>query len=200
MMSIDQGKTVILVFLDLSIAFDRVDHNALFSRLKDMFGLSGKVLEWFQSYLEQRSRRLSVHGILSDVQFLLSGVPQVQFLVFWFSQCIIILLGSLSSDMRFKYHLCADDTQLYISLDPDNELNLSSSLNTLEHCIADIWLWMNLNLLKLNDNKTNIINLAYPHSVKYLKTPPLQMGASFITPKGSLKNLGIMFDHCTNMY
>ena len=73
MMSIDQGKPVILVLLGLSAAFDIVDHT--FSRLKDMFGLSGKVLEWFRSYLEQRSQRVSVHGILSDVQFLLSGVP-----------------------------------------------------------------------------------------------------------------------------
>jgi len=51
-MSIDQGKPEILVLLDLSAAFDTVDYNVLFSRLKDMFGLSGKVLEWFQSYLE----------------------------------------------------------------------------------------------------------------------------------------------------
>jgi len=75
MMSIDQGKPVILVLLDLSVAFDTVDHNVLFSRLKDMFGLSAKVL-WFRSYLEQRYQRVSVHGILSFVQFLLSGVPQ----------------------------------------------------------------------------------------------------------------------------
>ena len=74
MMSIDQGNPVILVLLDLSAAFDTVDHNVLFSRLKDIFGLSGKVLALFKSYLEQRS--VSVHGILSDVQFLLSGVPQ----------------------------------------------------------------------------------------------------------------------------
>ena len=47
MMSIDQAKPVILVLLDLSAAFDTVDHNVLFSRLKDMFGLSGKLLEWF---------------------------------------------------------------------------------------------------------------------------------------------------------
>ena len=67
MMSIDQGKPVILVLLDT--AFDTVDHNVLFSRLKDMFGLPGKVLEWFRSYLEQRSQRVSVHGILSDIQF-----------------------------------------------------------------------------------------------------------------------------------
>jgi len=55
MMSIDQGKTVILALLDLSVSFDTFDHNVLFSRLKYMFGLSGRVLEWFRSYLEQRS-------------------------------------------------------------------------------------------------------------------------------------------------
>ena len=71
MMSIDQGKPLILVHLDLSAAFDTVDHNVLLSKLKDMFGQSGKVLEWFRSYLKQRS-----HGILSDIQFLLSGLPQ----------------------------------------------------------------------------------------------------------------------------
>ena len=48
-MSIDQGKPVILVLLDLSAAFDTVDYIVLFSRLKDMFGLSGRVLEWFRS-------------------------------------------------------------------------------------------------------------------------------------------------------
>ena len=45
----DQGKSVITVLLDLSTAFDTVDHNVLFSRLKDMFGLSSKVLESFRS-------------------------------------------------------------------------------------------------------------------------------------------------------
>ena len=49
MVSIDQGKPVILVLLDLCDAFDTDDHNVLFSRLKDMFGLSGKVLEWLRS-------------------------------------------------------------------------------------------------------------------------------------------------------
>ena len=76
MISTDQGKSVLLVLLDQSAAFDTVDHNVPFSRLKDMFGLSGKVLKWFRSYLEQCSQRASVRGILSDVQFLLSGVPQ----------------------------------------------------------------------------------------------------------------------------
>ena len=47
-------------------------------------------------------------------------------------------LGIIAPRYAFKYDLYADDTQLYLSLDPDNELNFSSSLNNLEHCIADI--------------------------------------------------------------
>ena len=85
--------------------------------------------------------------------------------------------------------LYADDTQLYISLDPDNELNLSSSLKYLEHCIADIRLWMTQNLLGLNDTKTNIIYLALTHCVKSLMTPAIQVGASSITPNGLIKKL-----------
>ena len=81
MMSIDQDKPVMLILLDLSAAFDTVDHNVLCSRLKDMFGLSDKVLGWFQSYLEQHSQRMSVRGILSDIQVLLSGVLQGSILV-----------------------------------------------------------------------------------------------------------------------
>ena len=64
-----------------------------------------------------------------------------------------------------KYHLYADDIQLCISLYPNNKLNLSSSLKNLSHCISDIQLWMNQNLLKLNVNNTNIIFLASPYYV-----------------------------------
>jgi len=121
---------------------------------------------------------------------------RVQFLVLWFTQCIPILLESLRSDIGLNI---TDDTQLYISLDPDNELNFSSSLKNLQHYIADIQLWMTQNLLKLNDNKTNIIYLASSHCVKSLNTPGLQMDASLITPNGSVKNLGVIFDQCINM-
>ena len=79
---------------------------------------------------------------------------------------------------------------VYISLGPDNELNFSSSLKNLEHCIANIRLWMT----------QNILYLASPHCVKSLTTSALRMGASSITPNGSVKNLGIIFDQCINMH
>ena len=59
---------------------------------------------------------------------------------------------------------------------------------------------MTQNLIKLNDNKTNILYLASPYCAKSLKTPSLQMGEPSITPNGSVKNLGVIFYQCIKMY
>ena len=92
-------------------------------------------------------------------EVLLSGVPQGSVLGHLVFTMYTRPLGIIVQRYGVKYYLYADDTQRYISLDPDNELNFSSSLKNLEHCIADIRLWMTQNLLKLNDNKTNIKKL-----------------------------------------
>ena len=92
-------------------------------------------------------------------------------------------LGITAQRYGFKYRLYVDDTQLYISVDPDNVLNFSSSLNNLEHSIRT--------LLSLNNNKTNIIHLTSPHCVKNLKPPALQIGISLIAPNGSVKIYGL---------
>ena len=125
MMSIGQGKPVLLVFLDLSAAFDTIDHNVLFSRLKDMFGLSGKLL----SILSETTLQESIcSSYFIEVQLLLSGVPQGTVLGPLVFTMYTSPLGIIAQRYGVKYHLYAYDTQLYISLDPDNEINFSSSL------------------------------------------------------------------------
>jgi len=79
-----------------------------FSRLKDIFGLSGKAPERLRSYLEQRSQRLSVHGILSDVHILLSVLSPLVFTIYTRP------FGIIAQRYGIKYNLYADDTQLYI--------------------------------------------------------------------------------------
>ena len=115
---------------------------------------------------------------------------RVQFLVLWFWQCIPILLGLLRSDMGLNITcLMMKHLNLYITGSWQWVIFILS---------ADIRLWMTQNLLKVNDNKTNIVYLVSPYCVKSPMTPALQMGASLITPNGSVKNLGVIFDQCIN--
>ena len=74
----DKQHATLLFLLDLSTAFDTVDHQILLNRLRTEFGVSGKVLDWFASYLSNRSRKVTVDGVLSDRFGIDFGVPQRQ--------------------------------------------------------------------------------------------------------------------------
>ena len=75
-MTIDQHNSVILVLLDLSAAFDTVDHGILLPRLSNRFGITGTVLECFRSYLSDCTQFVQVNGACSASQVLAFGVPQ----------------------------------------------------------------------------------------------------------------------------
>jgi len=72
----DDKKVTLLALLDLSPAFDCVDHNILLSTLQSRFGLDGIVLAWIRSFLSDRVQRVCFGGCLSAVLLLIYGVPQ----------------------------------------------------------------------------------------------------------------------------
>ena len=76
----DRGEPTALLLLDLSAAFDTIDHDLLLSRLSEWFGIDGVVLQWVRSYLPGRSQLVKVNGVLPTPQLLLCGVPQVSVL------------------------------------------------------------------------------------------------------------------------
>ena len=78
-LSIDNQRSVILVLLDLSVAFDTVDHRLLCSRLSTRFGICDMALDWLFSYLSDRTQFVKVNDGISDVQSLVYGVPQGRF-------------------------------------------------------------------------------------------------------------------------
>ena len=73
---IDQHKVVFLELLDLSATFDSIDHELLINRLSSRLGLFGCVLDWFRSYLKNRSQRVKLDNVLSDRTLLGYGVHQ----------------------------------------------------------------------------------------------------------------------------
>ena len=111
----DQGRLVALVLLELSAAFDTVDHCFLIKRLQQL-GFDGTVLQWFTSYLLNRSQSVRIHDKCSAPSNLQNDVPQGSVLgpvLFSFYACS---LGEIMCKYNVNYHFYADDLQIYVSL------------------------------------------------------------------------------------
>ena len=113
--SMDDGRVTALTLLDLSAAFDTTDHTILLRRLSHWFGMSGKVLDWFKSYLTGRCQRIKLSNCLSSRSDLSFVVPQGSVLGPLLFTLYNTSLSSLISGHAIPHHLYADDSQLYIS-------------------------------------------------------------------------------------
>ena len=140
--------------LDLSAAFDTIDHTILLRRLDNRFGVSGKALNWFKSYLTGRSQRIKLGNCLSSRSDLSFGVPQGSVLGPLLFTLYTTPLSSLVSGHAIPHHLYADDSQLYISLSSGDSV---AALNGLQSCLASVQSWMSTNKLKLNPDKTEFL-------------------------------------------
>ena len=123
-LAMDRGEVTSLILLDLSAAFDTVDHSILLHRLQHWFGLHGTSRDWFSSYLTSRSQAVSIQNSTSSFSNLFCGVPQGSVLGPLLFTLYTTPLGSVISKNSIKYHLYADDTQLYISFTPSNQTQL----------------------------------------------------------------------------
>ena len=125
-----------LVLLDLSAAFDTIDHNILLGYLKSWFGLGGTVLKWFVSYLSDRCQTIKIGSTLSELSKLIYGVPQGSVLgPLLFSLYTTPLSKTICLHPHIKFHFYADDTQLYIHL---THKNASAALAKLNACLHDV--------------------------------------------------------------
>ena len=193
-LSMNRQHVTLLVLLDLSAAFDTVDHSVLLERMETTFGISGKALEWFSSYLSGRLQRVTLEGGTSKQFKLLCGLPQ--------GSCLGPLLFTLYSSKLFNIieqylpsaHAYADDTQLYLSFKPGCILSEQESIAAMESCINAIRAWMVTDKLKINDMKTEFLIIGTKQQLKKLNTDKLLVGDSIIRPTSTARNLGVIFD------
>ena len=194
--AIDKGKCVLLILLDLSAAFDTVDHKSLLKVLAQRLGINGSALQWFENYLKDRIQAVVIDGIESEIWNILFGVPQGSVL----GPILFIIytspLGDILRHHGISYHFYADDTQLYVSFDLES---FDESISKLENCISDIRKWMATHFLCLNDSKTEMLLIGKKHMLNKLPDFSLRIGTENIKPIDSARNIGAIFDKTMTM-
>ena len=135
--SMDDGRVTALTLLDFSAAFDTIDHTIILRRLGNWFGVSGKALDWFKSYLTGRSQRIKLGNCLSSRSDLSFGVPQGSVLGPLLFTLYTTPLSRLVSGHAIPHHLYADDSQMYVFFSSGDSAAL---LIGLQSCLAAVQL------------------------------------------------------------
>ena len=104
-------------------------------------------------------------------------------------------LGNIIRKHGLNFHLYVDDTQLYISFQPGASVSKETAISYLQTCIKDIKIWMTNNLLKLNDDKTELIVITTHSNTSQNQHIGINIGDSLITPSSKPpRNLRVLFD------
>jgi hypothetical protein len=196
-LSIFKREVVLVVFLDYSKAFDCVDHKLLLHKLKQL-NFSDSVLKWLQSYLTDRECAVKgKDGKFSKWVKMNRGVPQGSVLGPLLFSLYTHDLGKILRN-RCKYHIYADDTQLYINCKL-SELN--EAIQIMNFILEDVAKWSESHGLKLNSSKTQAMLIATPNTHKLIdhqNLTKLTLNGTDITYFDTVKNLGITFDKHLN--
>jgi len=193
--AIGEQKVVLFVMLDLSAAFDTVNHQCLLSILREL-GVDGQALEWFSSYLECRRQVILIHGTCSDSRDVSCGVPQGSVLGPILFTVYTSSLGRLLREQVPDYHFYADDSDLYLCARPSQ---LVTASHQLEDCIRLVQTWMCKHQLKMNDEKTEFLVISSKQMAPRFTPPTLTIGNSEITAATSARNLGVTQDQFASM-
>ena len=188
--SIDDGKVVPLVLLDLSAAFDTVDHDILLQVLQNRFLVNDIPLSWFHSYLTNRTQSINVNGFQSACSAVACSVPQgsvlgaIEFICY--TEDVVAVFNCNSVD----YHLYADDKQLYSAT---TVTDIDTTRERLVDCILDVREWCASRRLQLNAQKTELVWFGSAANIRKMSAQnlTLSVGGDVITPVEVVRDLGV---------
>ena len=197
--SLDKNCVTVLVLLDLSAAFDTIDHQTLLTRLEKQYGISDKPLKWVSSYLSERFQSVSVNGEQSQPVLMKYSVPQGSVLGPKYFTMYTKPVGAICRSHGLLHHFYADDSQVYISFKPIDTVSQSEALHRIERCLTDIIAWMNTNMLKLNTDKTEVMLFTSKANAKYIDNISVNVSESLIKSTDRVRNLGAIFSSSMDM-
>ena len=183
--AIDQRETTVGVFLDLSKAFDTLDHQILFTKLEH-YGIRDVALQWIKSYFSCRQQFVQVNQTCSSMQTIKCGVPQGSILGPLF---FILYINDLPKASKLtKLLLFADDTSIFFSHSSPNYLE-----NVLNNELLNIDVWLRCNKLSVNIKKTNYVTFS-PSQRKLNHSFSLSFGGQPLIHSNVTKFLGVYLD------
>ena len=193
LVALDKDGGSILMLLDLSAAFDTIDHTILLRRLYAL-GIRGPALAWFKSYLGGRMQSVNIQGVKSNFRDLPYGVPQGSVLGPILFTLYTLPLGDIARKFGLQVHIYADDTQLYVSFKPLNPDSLAMNIKNIQNCYSEIKSWMTDNLLKLNGDKTELLISLNKNLRESITINNISLDTVLIEPSVSIRNLGAYFN------
>ena len=191
--SIDRGDITALVLLDLSSAFDTVDHQTLIDVLQKRFAVDGIALNWFQSYLTNRTQQFSVEDVLSAPVMVSCSVPQGSVLgpleFISYTEDVIAIFHRNA----VQHHLFADDKQLYRS---GKIADIDNIRKELCRCIDEVKHWCSSRRLQLNGLKTELLWFGSRCNLRKIASTDLTLtvGDDIIKPVSLVRDLGVYLD------
>ena len=183
--ALNDKKNVLSVNMDLSKAFDTINHEILCRKL-GKYGLSGNVLNWFSSYLSNRKQSVRFNNTVSSQQTIHCGVPQG-------SNLGPLLFILYINDLYLVSNTCdsilyADDCSLFFKFSK-NDRNIVTHVNNTLNNFSD---WFSCNHLALNVNKTNYMVFSGKRSTLI---PGIALNGTELNQINQCHNLGIIIDH-----
>ena len=193
-MGMDNKEVTLLVLLDLSAAFDTIEHFILLNILQQDFGVAGTALNWFDSFLSGRKQRILVAEKTSDDFNLNCGVPQGSCMRPVLFTLYVSRLFNIISQHLPSVHGYADDTQIYISFRPCSIHSKINAISVIETCIDDVRSGFIGNRLMINDAKTGFLIIGTRQQLEKTSIESITIGDTVIKPLENVRNLGSWYD------
>ena len=187
--SYHDGNLTTLLMLDFSKTFGRVSHELLLSKLSSL-GFSKDTVDWFSSYLSDRTQSVIVGEKISLAEAVKSGVSLGSLLG---PLLFLIYMNDIGSHILYAKRLVfADDLQIYLQV-PKKDYNLGISL--LQSALRGIETWSSQKNLYLNKEKTRFIIFGDKSLDFYTNNSTFYFSGTHIPISKSVKNLGLFLDH-----